>query len=153
MREGIFKVSLQSLQKGAILPTPSFSNFVHPPLPPPLPCHLQPLPPPLFTLLSCFFGWMGDHTTFDVSFYLLIICIYTCRALVSYCQTNLDVCFMQQGVKFTEVWHKMWFLLVLWFCYHTHKNAAHSWVIRLTHPYKYVFTPPVMCSQQLPLLH
>ena len=22
---------------------------------------------------------------------------------------DLDMCFMQQGVKFTEVWHLMWF--------------------------------------------
>ena len=110
MREGIFKVSLHSLQKGAILPTSSFSNFVHPPSLPHFPVTSNLSPPPLFILLSCFFGWMGDHTTFDVPFYLLIICIYTCRALVPYCQTNLDVCFLQQGVKFTEVWHKMWFL-------------------------------------------
>ena len=34
----------------------------------PTPCHLQP-PPQLFFLLSCFFGWMGDHASFDVLFY------------------------------------------------------------------------------------
>ena len=39
--------------------------------PPPLPCHLKP-PPPLFVLLSCFFGWMGDHGTIDVLFYIMI---------------------------------------------------------------------------------
>ena len=38
---------------------------------PSLPCCLQPHPP-LLILLSCFFGWMGDHTTFDVLFYLMI---------------------------------------------------------------------------------
>ena len=37
---------------------------------------------PVFFLLSCFFGWMSDLTTFDVLFYLMIIWIYTCWALV-----------------------------------------------------------------------
>ena len=50
--------------------------------PPHLPCHLQPSPS-LFFLLSCFFSWMSYHTTFDVLFYLMIISIYTCQALVS----------------------------------------------------------------------
>ena len=36
---------------------------------------------------------------------------------------------------------------------HAHTHTLHSWVSRLTHPYKYIFTPPVICSQQLPLLH
>ena len=38
--------------------------------------------PPLLFLLSCFFGWMGNHTTFDALFYLKIIWIYTCQSLV-----------------------------------------------------------------------
>ena len=46
----------------------------------PFPCHLQ-LPPPLFLMLSCFFGWMGDCTTFDVLFYLMLLWIYTFLAL------------------------------------------------------------------------
>ena len=50
------------------------------------------------------FLWLnGDHTTFDLPFYLLIIWIYTYQALVRYYQKDLDMCFMQQGVKFTEV--------------------------------------------------
>ena len=32
----------------------------------------------------------------------------------------------------------------------THKHTAHSGTSRMTHPYKYTFTPPVMWSQQLP---
>ena len=59
--------------------------------------------------------------------------------------------FYATRVKFTEVWHMLFFfLLVLWFCYHTHKHIPHSGAIRLTHTYEYIFTPPVMCSQQLP---
>ena len=74
-----------------ILPTPPpFSNFVPTPFPPSLlpstapppthttgaasPCsqHLWETLPPLLILLSCFFGRMGDHATFDVLFYLMI---------------------------------------------------------------------------------
>ena len=48
----------------------------------------------------------------------------------------------------------LWFLLVLWFdITYTQTHTTHPGVSRLSHPYKYIFTPPVMCSQQLPLLH
>ena len=63
------------------------------------------------------------------------------------------------------------FLLVLWFDIthtntHTHTHThTHTYtktqtkahmttgVNRLTHPYKYISTPPVMCSQQLSVIH
>ena len=138
------------------LPTPLFQILSNTsPLPPTF------IPTALFVIL--FFGWMGDRTTFDVLFYLMILWIYTCRALVPctrsiltcvlwnkvssllwsdiylscylflwlngwshhiWCvillndimdlhmsslgtlyQKHLDVCFMEQGVKFTVVWH------------------------------------------------
>ena len=44
------------------------------------------------------------------------------------------------------------FLLVFWFDI-THTNTTHSGASRLTRQYNYILTPPVMCSQQLPLLH
>ena len=45
------------------------------------------------------------------------------------------------------------FLLVLGFDI-THKTyTGHSGASRLTHPYKFILKSPVMCSQQLPLLH
>ena len=65
----IFKVSLHKWQWGAnppILVTQLFQILSNP-LPPALSCHLQP-PPSIFFLLSSFFGWMSDHTTFDVVF-------------------------------------------------------------------------------------
>ena len=108
---------------------------------------------PLLILLSCLFHWMGDHATFDILFYLIILWIYKCQASVPWYH---DVCFMQQGVKFTEVWHIIWFFTSLWFdTTQTHKqrHIAHSGVNWLTHPYKYILTPPVMCSQQLCALH
>ena len=120
-----FFVSLLSWQTGSILPTPpppsSFFKFC--PTPSPLlPCHLQP-PPQLFFLLSCFFGWMGDHATFDVLFYLMIIWIYTCQALVPWYQKDLDVCFMQQDIRFTEIWHIMWFFTGTLIWYHKPTNV------------------------------
>ena len=37
---------------------------------------------------------------------------------------------------------------------HTHKDIQYTlWASRLTHPYKYIFTSPAMCSQLLSLLH
>ena len=36
---------------------------------------------------------------------------------------------------------------------HKQIHTAHSGARRLTHPHKYIFTPPTICSQQLSLLH
>ena len=128
MKDAKFLVSLHSCP----IPSPS------------LPCHLQPRPQ-LFFLLSCFFGWMGDHATFDVLFYLMIIWPWY--------QKDLDVCFMQQGVRFTEVWHIMWFFTGTPIWYHKRTNTLHSGAIRLTHSSKCIFVPLVMCSNELPLLY
>ena len=125
----------------------SFFKFC--PTPSPLlPCHLQP-PPQLFFLLSCFFDWLGDHATFDVLFYLMLTWIYTFQALVPRYENDLDMCFMQQGIRFTEVWHIMWFFIgtLIWYHKHTTTHTAHSRVSGLTHPYKCIFTPLVMCSK------
>ena len=106
------------------LPT-SFSNFAKPP-----PQHLT-------------------HCSFCCLVFLAIILwIYTCQALLQYSQINLAVCFMQQGVKFTG------FLLVVWFdIIHTQRRTAHTGVNILTQSCKYILSPPVMCSQQLSVLH
>ena len=129
-------------------------------IPPPLYClpHLFfnfcPTPPALFFLLCCFFGWIGDHTTFDELFYLMITWIYTCQALVS---EGPSFVFYATSVKFTEVWHIIWFFTGTLVWYHTYTSTqthiAHTETSRLTHPYKYIFTLTVMCSQWLPLLH
>ena len=93
--------------------------------PPRLPCHLQPSPP-LFFLFSFFFGWIGDHATFDVLFCVMIIWIYTCRALVPLYQKDLNVCFMQQRAKFTEVWHVFFLYWYSDLTLHTHINTHNS---------------------------
>ena len=59
-----------------------------------------------------------------------------------------------KGPTHVEPWHystRRILLCVL--CNKTsHTDTAHVGVIRLTHPYKHILTPSVMCSQQLPVL-
>ena len=66
------------------------------------------------------------------------------------------VCFMKQSIEFTEVWLIICFFASTLIWYHTSKHkqrhTACSEVNRLTHPYKCILTPPVMCSQQLSVL-
>ena len=104
--------------------------------------------PHCFFLLLCFFDWIGDRTTFDVLFYLVILWIYAdqdfipevLRRVLYYKVSSLLRC---------------GFLLVLWFditLTQKQRHTSHSRVNRLTHPYKYKLTPPVMCSQQLHVL-
>ena len=49
----------------------------------------------------------------------------------------------------------MWYLVILWFWYHTdtQRHIGHSGVNRLKHPYKYILTRPVIFSEQLCVLH
>ena len=80
----IFKVSLRSWQGGVNpitlrRPPPFFSNFNH--LPAPTSQHFQ-SPLPLLFLFFSFFGWMGDHATFDVLFYMMIMWICSCQVCV-----------------------------------------------------------------------
>ena len=118
----------------SLFPPPIFFKFFPPLLP--LHCHLQP-PSWLFFLLSCFFGWIVDRTTFDVPFYLMIIWIYIYWALVPEGSWCVFVCFMQQSVKFTEFWQVMWVFTGTHSFFITYTNTqtyiAHSGASRLTH--------------------
>ena len=75
-RWGIFKVSplFYEAPLSHILPTTLFSNFVHPP---PFPVISNPNSHCSFCC-PVFCGWMGDHTTFNVLFYVMMIWTYTC---------------------------------------------------------------------------
>ena len=100
----------------SLLPTLSFFKFC-----PTFSYHLQP-PPPLFFLLSCFFGSMGDCSTFDVLFYFnnnMDLHMMSLGIL------DLDACFMQQGVKFTKVWDVMLFFTgtLVWHHTQTHNHT------------------------------
>ena len=64
---------------------------------------------------------------------------------------------MQHGISFTEVWHKRCFAgAQIWYDTYKYKHTntySTLRVNRLTHPYKYTLIPPVMCTQQLSILH
>ena len=55
---------------------------------------------------------------------------------------DLDVCFMQQGLKSTEVWHNVIFYLYSDLIPHTHTHTVHSGASRQAHPYEHISTPP-----------
>ena len=59
------------------------------------------------------------------------------------------LCNKASSLLMSDTWCS--FLLVLWFdITHTNTQTVHSWASTLIHPHKYIFTPPVMCSQHLP---
>ena len=128
--------------------------------PTPLPCCFL-SPPQLLFLLSCFFDQKGDRgATFDALFYLMILRIYTCPVLVP--QYQNDVFSMQQGITFIELLRSDRQCGSFWYSdlishtqthVNTQRHTAHSGASRLAHPYKNIFTPLVMCSQQLSLLN
>ena len=83
-----------------ILPTsPSLFQILSTPAPSPCPrpCQLQP-PPPLLFLLPWFFGWIGDHATFDVLFYLRIISSCIAPQLV-HCNKSFLPYFIKRVIK------------------------------------------------------
>ena len=87
-------------------------------------------PPQLLFLMPCFFDWIGERARFDVLFHL-ILWIYKCRILVLSTRTTL-LCVLHT---------------------YTQRYTARSGTNRLTHPYKYILKTPVVCTQQLSVLH
>ena len=85
--------------------------------------------------LSYFFGWMGDLSYFfgwtgDHAIWCAILPNDNMDLHISSLGTlvpeGLDVYFMQQGTKFTEIWHLMWLFTGTLIWYHTHKNTHHT---------------------------
>ena len=100
---------------------------------PPFPCCVQP-PPPLLFLLPCFFVWTGDCATFVPCIILRHMSILAPLYL-----KDLAVNFMQEGLKFTEFWHTMWFLAGTLILYHTHaRKHAHTRTHTHTHTHAHV---------------
>ena len=125
-----------------------FSNFVQP---------LFPVASNLY--LYCYFWYLISLTECVIMplFHFMILWICKCGALVSWYHNHLDMHSMQQGIKFTEVWHIVWFFAGTLFWYHTqthtHKDTQHTQTNRLAHLCKYILTPSVICWQQLSVLH
>ena len=42
---------------------------------------------------------------------------------------------------------------LIWYHAHWQTYIGHTGTNRMTHIYKYILTPPVLCTQQLPVLH
>ena len=79
--------------------------------------------------LPCFIGWISNCTTYNMLFYLMILWICTCPVLVTYYHLDLDVCFTQQGIKFTKVCYR-WFFTYL---------ISHTRTHTHTHIYIYIY--------------
>ena len=96
---------------------PSFSNFVQTyPHPPPL--SVSPLTPTSTALSGVLFLWLNGWS-----------CHIWCTILLN--DIDPDVCFMQQGIKFTEAWHTWIFAgTLIWYHTnthtHTHKDTEHT---------------------------
>ena len=86
---------------------------------------------------------MGDHDTFNVTFLNDIRDLH----MMSLSTRRTLLCFMQQGVEFTEVWHIISFFpnTLIGNQTDTQRYTAHSGANRLTNPYKYILTPQVTC--------
>ena len=146
------KVSSQSWQRGDNPFYEDYLYIVYPP-PPSFPNFAQPTPLPIshFPVTSWFPSLSGD-----------IWCAILLNHNMGLHMLSL-VIFSPDGpwCVFHATRHQVYWGLThnvaFYWVYITHTNTqmhtAHSGVGRLTHSYKYIFTPPVMCSQQLPLLH
>ena len=129
---GIFKVSLHSWQRVLILlsyedppppqyclPHTPFSNFVHTS---PTPTSLS-APPPAPTVFSVvMFLWLNGTLVPERPW-----CVFHETRHQVYQSLTLNVVFTG-----TLIWYQ--------------SHTAHSGASRLTHPYRYIFTPPLMCS-------
>ena len=115
------------------LPPPPlfFIKFYPTPLPPPFPLLSNPYTHCCFFCLVSLAEWMiVPH---------LICCILLndirdlqMSSLVTQYQKNLDVCFMQQGIRFTEAWHIVWFFAgtLIWYSIHKHTHIQRHSTLR-----------------------
>ena len=136
----------------SILPTFFFKFCLSPSFP--LPCYLQPPTPTALSstewvivpYLMCYFTWWYSGSTHVEPWYLVpegSWCVFYATTYQVYwgLSHNVVFCWYFNLISHT---HKHT---------HTERYTAHSGASRHTHPCKYIFTPPVMCSQQLSLLH
>ena len=144
------KVESKIVEKGVrtppppILPTPPFFKFCPPPS---LPYHLQPAPPLLFLLsVSLANGWsrhilcailLNDNKDLHMS------SVGTLVPEGPWCVFYATRCQVYWGLTHNVVFY--------WYSNLISHTQTHKYTITLTNIQ--LFTPPVMCSQQLPLLH
>ena len=125
----IFKVSLHSWQRGANplilwkLPYIAYTSFFK--------CCQAPHPSPPPHKLPC-------HLQSPPPLFFLLSCFFSG---------------MGDHTTFDDTYNLGQIHLISHTNKHKNTHTAHSGTSRLTYPYKYIFTPPFICSQQLPLLH
>ena len=127
-------------------PLPSFSNFVEP--------LFLLSPTPTHTALSAvLFPWLNGWSRH-------IWCATLLNDVMDlHMMSSLDT-LVPEGpwcVIYATRHQVYWYLtrvfsLVLWYYTNTHTHTPHITLMRLIHPYKYIFATPVLCWQQLSLL-
>ena len=112
-----------------------------------LSCRLQPPPPTTHPVVL--FLWVNGWSR-HIWFYLMISWMCTCQALGPWC--------VSYATRRQIYWSLTHDVVFYWYSdlmshtkTHIKKHTAHSGASRLTRPY--IFTPTLMCSQQLALLH
>ena len=132
-----------------IFPTPSFFQILQTHSPP------ITLSPAFFVALFLWLNGWSHHIWFVVLLNdFMQLCLSSLDTVVP---EGLTVCFMQQGITFTKIGEKMQIFTSTLILYLSHiyrqRHTAHTGTNRLTYSYKNIYPPPVMCSQQLSVLH
>ena len=134
------------LGRHPIFPTPQPLFKVYPTPHPTFPVTSNAHPHCPFCCLVSLAEWViAPHL---MCIYLMVLWIYKCHAMAQLYQKDFYVWLMQQGITFTEVWHRMRFFVGTLIWYHTHKHTnAHKTMhstlraSRLhTHIYIYIYT-------------
>ena len=123
-----------------ILRSPPISNFVHISFP----CVQLRLP--VLFLLPCFFGWMGECTTFYLIFLNDIMDLHT-NAKPWYLTTRRTLFYATRFQFCRGLARSMFFCWCSKLLSHTHTQ------LKTHNTYKYILTPPVLRSQQFSALH
>ena len=131
---------------------PPISNFVHPP--PSFPVASNPHPHSSFCCLVSLAEWViAPHLMCYFTFLMILWNLHIMSGLGTLVSERPWCVFY--ATKHQVYWgltHCRYSDLTSHKHIHT-RHTVHSGASRLTHPYKYIFTPPATCSQQLPLLH
>ena len=96
------------------------------------------------------FGWMGDYTTFDVLFYLIVkmeLHMPSLSTLVP--EGPWCVFYSTRRQVYWGLAHIVVFYLLIFFnITHKHSNTQHTQGgSRLTHPYKYKYLNHLLCAR------
>ena len=141
------------LGRHPIFPTPQPLFKVYPTPHPTFPVTSNAHPHCPFCCLVSLAEWVIAPHLMCILFNDILLWIYKCRAMAQLYQKDFYVWFMQQGIKFTEVWHRIRFFVGTLIWYHTHKHTnAHKTMhstLRASrlHTHIYIHLHPLLCAQ------